>query len=82
MVKKTDNFDDPTACRSPRKLTLTTFSRSISADRGVLFEIATENPGFTVNEPLAELGNHRKLPKQYAAFKERIEKALPILRVN
>jgi glyoxalase family protein len=29
---------------------------------GVLFEIATDPPGFTVDEPLDELGAHLKLP--------------------
>ncbi len=32
---------------------------------GVLFEIATDNPGFTVDEPLEELGKNLKLPAQY-----------------
>src|SRR5664279_335107 len=32
---------------------------------GVLFEIATENPGFTIDEPVGELGNNLKLPQQY-----------------
>ena len=30
---------------------------------GVLFEIATDNPGFTVDEPLDQLGTHLRLPK-------------------
>ncbi|MCT1532856.1 ring-cleaving dioxygenase [Sphingobacterium daejeonense] len=47
---------------------------------GVLFEIATENPGFDVDEPLAELGNSLKLPKQYEAQRTAIEKVLPILK--
>lgn len=46
----------------------------------VLFEIATENPGFTVDEPLAELGTHLKLPKQYEPSRAEIEKVLPILK--
>src|SRR5690554_4130630 len=32
---------------------------------GVLFEIATDNPGFTIDEPLNELGLNLKLPAQY-----------------
>lgn len=44
---------------------------------GVLFELATENPGFTVDEPLNELGNNLKLPKQYENSRAEIEKALP-----
>ena len=39
---------------------------------GVLFEIATENPGFTVDEPLEELGQNLKLPTQYESEREEI----------
>ncbi len=46
---------------------------------GVLFEIATENPGFTVDEPLADLGTHLKLPSQYESVRKDIEKSLPVL---
>ena len=46
---------------------------------GVLFEIATDNPGFTVDEPLSELGQKLKLPKQHEALREKIEKVLPNL---
>ncbi|UOQ52256.1 ring-cleaving dioxygenase [Hymenobacter cellulosivorans] len=44
---------------------------------GVLFEIATENPGFTVDEPLAELGTGLKLPKQHEPLRARLEASLP-----
>jgi glyoxalase family protein len=44
---------------------------------GVLFEIATENPGFTVDEPLAELGTGLKLPKQHEHLRARLEASLP-----
>lgn len=43
---------------------------------GVLFEIATDNPGFTVDEPLEELGMHLKLPVQYEEQRAAIEKHL------
>lgn len=46
---------------------------------GVLFEIATENPGFAVDEPLAELGSSLRLPKQYEGMREEIEAILPEL---
>lgn len=46
---------------------------------GVLFEIATDNPGFTVDEPLEELGNSLKLPKKYEAARAEIESLLPDL---
>ena len=43
---------------------------------GVLFEIATENPGFTVDEPLEELGKNLKLPAKYESQREEILKQL------
>ncbi len=46
---------------------------------GVLFEIATDNPGFTADETLSELGTHLKLPPQYEARRADIEKVLPNL---
>lgn len=46
---------------------------------GVLFELATENPGFTVDEPLAELGTSLKLPAQFESARADIEKLLPRL---
>jgi glyoxalase family protein len=45
----------------------------------VLFELATDNPGFTKDEPLNELGTHLKLPKQYESARAEIEKVLPEL---
>lgn len=44
---------------------------------GVLFEIATDNPGFDVDEPVAELGMNLKLPAQYEQYRAEIEKVLP-----
>jgi len=46
---------------------------------GVLFEIATDNPGFTVDEPLNELGQNLKLPKQYEVMRSQVEQSLPKL---
>lgn len=46
---------------------------------GVLFELATDNPGFSVDEPLEELGTHLKLPAQYEKNRADIEKSLPEL---
>lgn len=40
---------------------------------GVLFEIATDNPGFMVDETLEELGKNLKLPAQYESRREDIE---------
>lgn len=49
---------------------------------GVLFEIATDNPGFMVDESISELGSSLKLPKQYQAMRSQIEAALPKLKTN
>ena len=43
---------------------------------GVLFEIATDNPGFMVDEPAEALGAHLKLPAQFEPHREAIEKHL------
>ena len=44
---------------------------------GVLFEIATEGPGFTADEPVEHLGEGLKLPPQYEPNREVIEQSLP-----
>ena len=46
---------------------------------GVLFEIATDSPGFSVDEPLEELGKDLKLPAQYEQDRKNIESVLPPL---
>ena len=46
---------------------------------GVLFEIATDAPGFTVDEPKEALGTALKLPPWYEARRAEIEAALPPL---
>lgn len=46
---------------------------------GVLFEIATDNPGFAVDESADELGTHLMLPAQYESRRSQIEKSLPQL---
>lgn len=46
---------------------------------GILFEIATDPPGFTADEPLEALGTSLKLPKMYEAQRAEIEKRLPDL---
>lgn len=48
---------------------------------GVLFEIATDPPGFAVDEPLDSLGTALKLPAQHEHLRARIEEVLPALRV-
>ena len=46
---------------------------------GVLFEIATDGPGFTADEPLSSLGSALKLPSQYEPRRQQIEAVLPAL---
>jgi glyoxalase family protein len=46
---------------------------------GVLFEIATDPPGFTVDEPIADLGTRLQLPQRLERARARIEAALPPL---
>jgi glyoxalase family protein len=48
---------------------------------GVLFEIATDTPGFAVDEDPAHLGEALKLPEKYEAHRNRIEQVLPQIRV-
>lgn len=44
---------------------------------GVLFEIATDTPGFDVDEPLLELGRSLKLPPWLEPTREDIEHSIP-----
>lgn len=55
------------------------FSLYFREPGGVLFELATENPGFAVDEPVSELGTHLKLPPQYEGRRAEIERVLPPL---
>ena len=44
---------------------------------GILFEIATDAPGFMIDEPLDQLGEQLKLPPQFESRRAAIERALP-----
>jgi glyoxalase family protein len=55
------------------------FSLYFREPGGVLFELATDNPGFSVDETVSELGKNLKLPKQYEASRKEIEAVLPVL---
>jgi glyoxalase family protein len=46
---------------------------------GVLFEIATDPPGFAIDEPPEHLGEHLMLPQQYEAQRSTLERVLPSL---
>ncbi|MFA6916878.1 MAG: ring-cleaving dioxygenase [Parachlamydiales bacterium] len=49
---------------------------------GVLFEIATNPPGFTVDEPLEHLGESLKLPSWEEKHRTIIEKELPPIKID
>lgn len=44
---------------------------------GVLFELATDPPGFTLDEPVEELGSGLRLPPWLEGHRQRIEGSLP-----
>jgi glyoxalase family protein len=55
------------------------FSLYFREPGGVLFEIATDNPGFAIDETVNELGRNLKLPAKYESHRAQIEKVLPVL---
>ena len=57
------------------------FSIYFRSPGGVLFEIATAEPGFTVDEPLAELGRNLRLPAQHEHLRAELERILPPLEL-
>jgi len=46
---------------------------------GVLFEIATDPPGFATDEDLSELGTSLRLPPQHEQRREELQAHLPAL---
>lgn len=48
---------------------------------GILFELATNAPGFMVDEPVEHLGEQLKLPPQYEPHRAEIEAVLPRLHL-
>lgn len=46
---------------------------------GVLFEIATDGPGMTVDETEEQLGRHLALPVDYEVLRSRLETSLPAI---
>ncbi len=56
------------------------FSLYFREPGGVLFEIATDNPGFATDETLEELGSSLQLPDRYKGARKQIEKLLPELK--
>jgi glyoxalase family protein len=55
------------------------FSIYFRSPGGVLFEVATAEPGFTVDEPEAELGRNLRLPAQHEHLRAELERLLPPL---
>ncbi|MBA3258817.1 MAG: ring-cleaving dioxygenase [Gemmatimonadales bacterium] len=49
---------------------------------GVLFEIATDGPGFAVDEPAESLGERLVLPPWFEESREQIERGLPPLNLT
>ena len=49
---------------------------------GVLFEFATDGPGFLIDEPEETLGTHLKLPTRYEPLREKLGHILPALNVE
>ncbi len=49
---------------------------------GVLFEIATDPPGFLIDEPVAQLGTSLKLPPWLEPQRELIEQTLPAITLT
>ena len=49
---------------------------------GVLFEIATDAPGFDIDEPLLELGRSLQLPPWLEPDRDQIRASLPVLKVD
>ncbi len=49
---------------------------------GVIFEIATDTPAFTIDEAVEELGSNLMLPKQFEYNRANIERRLPPLNLR
>jgi len=49
---------------------------------GILFEIATDGPGFLIDEPADALGETLKLPPTYEPKRNEIERALPTIHLH
>ena len=85
--------DDPQQERWQRKIAEAGLNVSPVMDRtyfhsiyyrepgGVLFEIATDGPGFTFDEPAGQLGTKLMLPPWMRAHQAEIERVLPPLRL-
>ena len=59
---------------------MATLNFNVREPGGVLFEIATDAPGFAIDEPVAALGSRLMLPARYEPHRTAIEANLPRLR--
>lgn len=85
--------DDPQQAQWHRKIMLAGRNVSPVMDRsyfhsiyyrepgGVLFEIATSNPGFTADEPAEQLGTRLRLPPWLEEQRAAIERAVPKVKL-
>lgn len=56
------------------------FSLYFREPGGVLFEIATDNPGFATDETVENLGTSLQLPDRYESMRDQIENGLPEIK--
>jgi glyoxalase family protein len=49
---------------------------------GILFEVATDGPGFLIDESADELGGSLKLPPMYESARSEIERVLPAIQLE
>ncbi|MEO8575354.1 MAG: VOC family protein, partial [Gemmatimonadales bacterium] len=85
--------DDDTQLRTRNELVAKGYNVTPQIDRdyfhsiyfrepgGVLFEIATDPPGFTLDEPMEKLGQSLQLPKWLEERRFEIEALLPNIRL-
>ncbi|WP_206044555.1 VOC family protein [Gemmatimonas groenlandica] len=68
---------------SPTSVIDRTYFRSVyfREQSGILFELATNQPGFLVDEPMDTLGEQLMLPPRYESAREAIESVLPPLHL-
>lgn len=74
LMRKIETFGQHTTAVKDRKYFSSVY---FNEPGGVIFEIATSGPGFTIDEDLSELGMKLQLPTQYEKKREELNKSLP-----
>jgi predicted esterase/catechol 2,3-dioxygenase-like lactoylglutathione lyase family enzyme len=71
------------AARAPTPVIDRTYFHSVyfREPGAVLFEIATNPPGFAIDEPLDHLGERLQLPPQYEGYRADLEASLPAIHL-